>query len=53
MLTTGESNSTLVEVEEPQMKRVWKAIVNVVKTFIEIIRAMEYEARNRYEGRDK
>jgi len=35
------------------MKRAWKAIVNAVKTFIEILRAMEYEARNRYEGRNK
>ena len=35
------------------MKRVWKAIVNVVKTFIEILRAMEYDCKNRYEERDK
>ena len=35
------------------MKCVWKAIVNVVKTFIEILRVMEHECKNRYEGRDK
>ena len=36
-----------------QMKKLWKGIVNVVKTIIDVLRAMEYEARNRYEGRDK
>lgn len=35
------------------MKKLGKGIVNVVRTIIDIMRAMEYEARNRYEGRDK
>ena len=35
------------------MKRVWKAIVNAVKTFIKILRVMECDCKNRYEGRDK
>jgi len=33
--------------------RLWKGIIDAIKFFIEVLRAMESDARNRYEGRDK
>lgn len=35
------------------MRKLWKGVMNVVRTFIDILRAIEYESKNRYEGRDK
>lgn len=35
------------------MKKLWKGIVNAVKFFIEVLRALEYEAKHRYDGRSE